>query len=109
MSGRLLSGWGGCVRCGETLKPEDKDNSTDFCEFCTAWSKLAKIVIDREINAEKKISNMKKDQISGKQVGYKFEGAMEYWTNKKESYDEIHKIMIQALKVKKRNLWGETY
>lgn len=100
MSGRQLNGWGDCVYCGETLKPEDKRNTSDHCPFCLKWLEVAQIAIDRRFYAEKQLIKAEKE---------KNQKAAEYWLNKEASYREIHKTLIVALSIKRKKLYHETY
>lgn len=103
LSGRQSNGWGECVWCGEMLKPEDKDPYSDNCEFCQKWNELTQLVIKRKFHAEKMIKEAENEQN---------QKAIEYWRNKRDRYQtihEIHEILIEALNVKKINLYGETY
>ncbi len=56
MSGRQPNRWGECVFCGEMLKPEDKNNTSDHCEFCDAWVTAAHIAINRYFLSDKNLS-----------------------------------------------------
>lgn len=98
MSGRELNGWGECVWCGEMLKPEDPEPRCDHCEFCRKWNELAQLVIKRKFYTEKKMNENKDNQ-----------KAFDYWKNKHETYQAIHKVLIDALNLKKIKLYGESY
>jgi len=100
MSGRESNRWGECVNCGETLKPEDECSTSDRCKFCLKWTELAHIAINRRFLAEKRIKEAEKEGNLK---------AVTYWSTKKEAYTEIHKKLIEALNIKRRKLWHETY
>lgn len=100
MSGREANGWGECVWCGETLKPEDKDPHSDRCEFGLKWNALVQLVIKRKLNAKDKMSKAKKEENVK---------ALEHWSNKGAAYRKIHQLMIEMLQVKRTKVWGETY
>jgi hypothetical protein len=90
MSGRQANGWGECVYCGEMLTPEDEERYSDHCRFCNQWIKLVHIAINRRAYAEKKIT-----ENAGNQK------AIDYWTKKRDKYNEIHMKLIEALNLKK--------
>lgn len=96
MSGREVNGWGDCVWCGEMLTPEDPDRWSDRCVFCEAWNKVAQIAIDRRFKAQKTLNKL---DPADKNID--FEKSKAYWTKQVETYAEIHRTMIQVMRLKK--------
>lgn len=94
---RQSNGWGDCVNCGEILKPEDEDRYADRCPFCLRLTKVFQLVNDRILYAEKNIRYAETEEFSN------------YWTTRLETYKAIHERLREALKLKKDELWGESY
>ena len=106
MGGRQSTGWGECVECGETLKPEDAERLgwSDRCGFCLTRSNLYHIILERENNAIRNLNEVNTE----KWIKENGERAKEHWISILDTYQAMYEP-LKRLRTLKTSLWGESY
>lgn len=103
---RESNGWGSCIKCGETLTPEDAERLgwSDRCEFCLVRLDLWKMVDRRIRYAQKHLEKVSTEEWKA-EYG---ETGQAHWTKILKTYQAMAEYSRRILDLK-REVWGETY